>query len=622
MNEFVHLIENTGSWSISEFWFPVLIWTAFAALTMFVLHFSSKFNPLYHFHLRVAALLALPAGMLTILASSSLRDVFYAAPNNASGAFFVVQSPLEFTASASSTAETSAWLTPSFGAGILFIIAVGISLIMLIRFTISYFQLHRFRKNLPAIALSSLEQLSDQNRSLVGKINKRVTLAFGGDDFSPFTFGWKNPVIVIPQTFRDDTDKLNMIVGHELIHIRRGDYQLHLLQSFIQALFGFHPLVHIISAQAENYREISCDQEVLYETRISPKSYANLLVNLLPFSAKDVSPSIAMAVSNSNIKTRIKTMSTFKIHKTSYTRSFLFLLMLTIGMILPIACSDLQDSGSDFSVEAILDKQFTVQMNYLEINGIEVFNSEKSISNAYGQINSVILIPTKEYGTFAISPTKFPGAKKVGFFDNNVGDFTVNQMNVVVRSEDPIIAKYLSTGKPVRETEKVAHPTKVPLWAKHYSDVTLDKNGLLGITQSDKVDEFLKSKHFRFLSSQSAVEKTTTINRRKDLNELPKDVFVVVEEQPELIGGLRSIQSRIEYPELARRAGIEGRVIVQFIVDEQGNVVDPHILRGIGGGCDEAALEAVKQAKFEPGKQRGKAVRVQYALPITFELPK
>ncbi len=99
-----------------------------------------------------------------------------------------------------------------------------------------------------------------------------------------------------------------------------------------------------------------------------------------------------------------------------------------------------------------------------------------------------------------------------------------------------------------------------------------------------------------------------------------EDFFVVVEEMPELIGGLASIQSEIEYPEMARRAGIEGRVYVQFIVNEQGEVEDPQVIRGIGGGADEEALRAVRQAKFKPGMQRGRPVRVQYSLPVVFRL--
>lgn len=98
------------------------------------------------------------------------------------------------------------------------------------------------------------------------------------------------------------------------------------------------------------------------------------------------------------------------------------------------------------------------------------------------------------------------------------------------------------------------------------------------------------------------------------------EVFIVVEEAPELIGGLESVQKMIVYPEIAKKAGIEGRVFVQFVIDEKGNVLNPVVLKGIGGGCDEAALEAVKKAKFKPGKQRGRPVRVQYSIPIVFRL--
>jgi len=99
-----------------------------------------------------------------------------------------------------------------------------------------------------------------------------------------------------------------------------------------------------------------------------------------------------------------------------------------------------------------------------------------------------------------------------------------------------------------------------------------------------------------------------------------EDFFVVVENMPELIGGLAELQSRIRYPEMARRAGIEGRVYVQFIVNERGEVENPQVIRGIGGGCDEEAIRAVSQAQFRPGMQRGRPVRVQYSLPIVFRL--
>ncbi|MBD3616774.1 MAG: energy transducer TonB [Gracilimonas sp.] len=99
-----------------------------------------------------------------------------------------------------------------------------------------------------------------------------------------------------------------------------------------------------------------------------------------------------------------------------------------------------------------------------------------------------------------------------------------------------------------------------------------------------------------------------------------EDFFVVVEQMPVLKGGMAKLQSSVKYPEMARRAGIEGRVTVQFIVNEQGQVENARVVRGIGGGCDEEALKAVQQAEFEPGMQRGRPVRVQYALSINFRL--
>jgi len=98
------------------------------------------------------------------------------------------------------------------------------------------------------------------------------------------------------------------------------------------------------------------------------------------------------------------------------------------------------------------------------------------------------------------------------------------------------------------------------------------------------------------------------------------EIFVVVENMPELIGGIAGLQKRVTYPEIAKKAGVEGTVFLQFIVDEEGNVVDPIVMRGIGAGCDEAALNAIRTAKFKPGKQRGKPVKVKFSLPVRFRL--
>ncbi|MEX0773750.1 MAG: energy transducer TonB [Balneolales bacterium] len=98
------------------------------------------------------------------------------------------------------------------------------------------------------------------------------------------------------------------------------------------------------------------------------------------------------------------------------------------------------------------------------------------------------------------------------------------------------------------------------------------------------------------------------------------EVFQVVENMPEPEGGIEAIYDNLEYPDVARRAGIEGRVSVQFTVDESGNVSDAQVLRGIGGGADEEAINAIRGTQWTPGRQRGQAVPVRFVYTVQFRL--
>ena len=98
------------------------------------------------------------------------------------------------------------------------------------------------------------------------------------------------------------------------------------------------------------------------------------------------------------------------------------------------------------------------------------------------------------------------------------------------------------------------------------------------------------------------------------------EVHTVVDEMPEIIGGLSELYKNIRYPASAQSAGIEGRVFLQFIVDKEGYPQDPQILRDIGGGCGDAAVAALKRVRFTPGILNGEPVNVQFSLPVTFRL--
>jgi len=81
------------------------------------------------------------------------------------------------------------------------------------------------------------------------------------------------------------------------------------------------------------------------------------------------------------------------------------------------------------------------------------------------------------------------------------------------------------------------------------------------------------------------------------------------------------LRRHIHYPEIAQEAGIEGTVIVQAFINEEGRVTQVNIVKGIPKtGLNEAAIEAVKKTKWKPAKQRDRAVGVWYSIPIVFKL--
>ena len=117
--------------------------------------------------------------------------------------------------------------------------------------------------------------------------------------------------------------------------------------------------------------------------------------------------------------------------------------------------------------------------------------------------------------------------------------------------------------------------------------------------------------------------KVEIIQRVEEVEE--EQIFTIVEEMPTFPGGeaelFKYLGKNIRYPQMATDAGISGVVYVTFVVGKDGKITDVKVLRGIGGGCDEEAVRVVKSMPaWKPGKQRGKAVTVQYNLPIRFTL--
>lgn len=106
---------------------------------------------------------------------------------------------------------------------------------------------------------------------------------------------------------------------------------------------------------------------------------------------------------------------------------------------------------------------------------------------------------------------------------------------------------------------------------------------------------------------------------------MEEPVYKVVEVMPEFPGGMKAlmdfIQKNIRYPEEVRKNGIQGRVAVSVVIDENGRVTDPVIMRSRYPALDEEALRIVElMPQWKPGMQQGKAVKVEFTFPVTFKL--
>ena len=102
-------------------------------------------------------------------------------------------------------------------------------------------------------------------------------------------------------------------------------------------------------------------------------------------------------------------------------------------------------------------------------------------------------------------------------------------------------------------------------------------------------------------------------------------IHMVCEEMPEFTGGMREcmnfLSKNIKYPTTAQENGIQGRVIVQFVVNTDGSIVEPKVVRGVDPELDAEALRVISiMPKWKPGKQKGEAVRVKYTIPVMFRL--
>lgn len=142
------------------------------------------------------------------------------------------------------------------------------------------------------------------------------------------------------------------------------------------------------------------------------------------------------------------------------------------------------------------------------------------------------------------------------------------------------------------------------------------------------VDDDMDVEETAILSSEETgqaveIKYTAPVVEEEDPEE--QTIFEVVEKQPEFPGGqsalMQFLSKNIKYPQIAAENGVQGRVIVQFVVNKDGSIVDAKVARGVDPYLDKEALRVVNSMpKWKPGEQRNKPVRTRFTLPVMFRL--
>lgn len=468
----INLLNTIGKSSIELFWIPIIIWTVLALIFRIILNF--KFNQAFKLQYigRIILLLTIPLTILFIILNKYILQNI-SSDGIATNGFMTINLP-EVMVLSSATPETIQIGLYTI-LGIFTFITFSISIIATTRLLISAYQLKKYYKGLSVTPLTEINALNAHTKNLLNSINKTVYVTYSDSTLSPFTFGWKKPICVLPEGAKSySASKVNMIISHELRHIKNNDYITNIVTLFLTKVFWFHPLIIRLYNEFEDYRELLCDQYVVKDSTLSKKEYASLLFELATDQPVIDNYLMMMATKPSKLKLRIMKLNNTKTNNKYFRMKTTLLILMSVSIIGITACTDINESSAD-------------------------------------------------------TPPSPPSLNE-------------------------------------------ATPPTPPA-------PSADSNA-----------------------------------------EFDDDVFVVVEQMPELKGGLAELVSKIKYPQEAVNEGIEGRVTVQFVVDENGDVINPTIVKGIGGGCDEEALRVVKEAKFTPGVQRGRAVKVKYSLPVVFKL--
>ena len=394
-------------------------------------------------------------------------------------------------------------------------------------------------------------------------------------------FSWMRYIIVSAQDLHDNRD---MILAHERAHIRlRHSWDLLFAQLCATAQW-FNPAVWLLKRELEAIHEYEADSHTLRQG-FDARQY-----QLRLFEAATGVKFNTITNNFNNCSTKKRIIMMLKQQTSPWARlKALFVLPVALVAVVAISCTSPKERNVD-------NKLSNVRVHGAEPFLVFTFEDSTEIHIKGEQLN------------FDNHDANFDYLAVCGLTSENIDAI------FVLQSEESK-SLYGEAGKNgvihFRVKGKTAKDMTTAL-AKYAQRTGNEEPLKISIKKPATIDEI------------QAVGYAPT-PKTNDPSAEQGEIFQVVEEQPMFPGGMEELmkflQTNIRYPKEAQERGLQGRVIVQFVVNKDGSICDEHVVKSVDPQLDAEALRIVRSMpNWTPGKQRGEAVRVRFTLPVTFRL--
>ena len=448
---------------------------------------------------------------------------------------------------------------------------------------VSVFLLARFFVQLASVLLWHKRS----RKAIINNIPVRVV----SENIAPFSF-FKS-IYVNPQSLSDE--ELSEILTHENTHARQWHSADVILSELLTIVFWANPFAWLLKREIRQNLEFLADNQVL-EFGFDTRKYQYFLTNLALYS-----PEIRIINNLLNVSTLKKRIVMMNKSKTKKAGLIKYSLILPVALMLVLTSSLFSACKGGNRTNETEDKVF------------EVVDVPAQFAGGMDAMNR-FLADNIRYPVIALE-NNIQGRVVVQFIVSSTGEITDVE---VVRGVDPLL-----------DREAVRVVERMPAWipGEHEGQKVRTKFTfpvtfrIDGTPQTCTAPADPNEVHVVGLGAAPA----TATQQAPPPPPAESIIFEVVEVQPQFPGGNAALQKflaeNIRFPIEAKERGIQGRVVVQFVVNTDGSIQDVQVVRGVDPLLDREAVRVVQaMPRWTPGQQRGQNVRVRFALPITFRL--